>query len=145
MDGYHIYCKDLSEEGKLRRGAPFTFDFVRFKNDLIALRKNCKGSFPRFEHSEKDPVEDQIIITETDRLVAVEGLYLFLKEWNLNEIFDIKIKIDRPFDKLLVANRHLQSGIVESLEEGHERAELNDWVNSVYLLSNSDWDNAIMY
>lgn len=38
MDGYHIYHKDLTEEGKLRRGAPFTFDFVRFKNDLVGLR-----------------------------------------------------------------------------------------------------------
>ena len=27
MDGFHIYRKNLSEEGIKKRGAPFTFDF----------------------------------------------------------------------------------------------------------------------
>ncbi len=34
MDGYHLYRKDLDEEGIRRRGAPFTFDFPKFKKDL---------------------------------------------------------------------------------------------------------------
>ena len=34
MDGYHIYRKDLSEEGILKRGAPFTFDKDKLKEDL---------------------------------------------------------------------------------------------------------------
>ena len=31
MDGFHIYRKDLNEEGIKRRGAPFTFDYHKFK------------------------------------------------------------------------------------------------------------------
>lgn len=83
MDGYHIYCKDLDEEGMRRRGAPFTLDQKRLRADLERLKTLKEGSFPRFEHQEKDPVEDQIKVTAADRLVVVEGLYLFLKDWQL--------------------------------------------------------------
>lgn len=38
MDGYHLYRKDLDEEGHRRRGAPFTFDSEKFKNDLSKLK-----------------------------------------------------------------------------------------------------------
>lgn len=60
MDGYHIYRKDLNEEGMRRRGAPFTFDHAKFKADLTKLRENGCGSFPQFEHHVKDPVENAI-------------------------------------------------------------------------------------
>lgn len=48
MDGYHIYRKDLNEEGMKRRGAAFTFDHLRFKKDLTNLRETGTGSFPDF-------------------------------------------------------------------------------------------------
>lgn len=81
MDGYHIYRKDLDEEGIRRRGAPFTFDHQKFKADLIKLRKYGEGTFPQFEHHVKDPVEDAIKITKDDKIIIIEGLYLFLKDW----------------------------------------------------------------
>ena len=30
MDGYHLYRKDLSQDGMKRRGAPFTFNSEKF-------------------------------------------------------------------------------------------------------------------
>jgi pantothenate kinase len=38
MDGYHLYRKDLDENGLKRRGAPFTFDNEKFKKDLLSLK-----------------------------------------------------------------------------------------------------------
>jgi pantothenate kinase len=58
MDGYHIYRKDLDEDGLKFRGAPFTFNKDKFKQDLQKLKKTNEGSFPSFEHSIKDPIED---------------------------------------------------------------------------------------
>jgi pantothenate kinase len=31
MDGFHLYRKELDEEGKKRRGASFTFNLAKFK------------------------------------------------------------------------------------------------------------------
>lgn len=88
MDGYHIYRKDLNEEGMKRRGAPFTFDFVRLRKDLIKLRETGEGVFPAFDHAVKDPEENAIIVTKNDKVIIIEGLYLFLKELDLTGIFD---------------------------------------------------------
>ena len=102
MDGYHIYRKDLTEEGILKRGAPFTFNNLKLKEDLEKLKLYQEGSFPSFEHHIKDPVENSIMITKYDRIIVVEGLYLYLKEWGLNQFFDLKIFINREFDLELI-------------------------------------------
>lgn len=67
----------------IRRGAPDTFDSVRFKKDLLKLKEIGKGSFPSFDHALKDPFEDDIRIEATTKIIIVEGLYLFLEEWGL--------------------------------------------------------------
>lgn len=38
-----------------------------------------------------------------DRIIVVEGLYLYLKEWDLSNIFDLKIFIKKDFDIELIA------------------------------------------
>lgn len=38
MDGYHIYRKDLTEEGLKKRGAMWTFDMEKFKKDVMRLK-----------------------------------------------------------------------------------------------------------
>ncbi len=91
MDGYHLYRKDLDSEGIRRRGAPFTFDLAKFKKDISALKQNKEGKFPSFDHSLKDPIEDDIVITKNDKVIIMEGLYLFLKEMDIDELLDYKI------------------------------------------------------
>ena len=99
MDGYHLYREELSEEGIRFRGAPFTFNFAKFKKDLLALKQNKKGDFPSFDHALKDPKENAININESHQIIIIEGLYLFLEEWDLNNIFDMKIFIDIEKEK----------------------------------------------
>lgn len=99
MDGYHIYRKDLNDEGLRRRGAPFTFDFVRLRKDLINLKETGEGTFPAFDHAVKDPEENAIKVTKNDKIIIIEGLYLFLKDLNISGIFDYKLFIDRKFDE----------------------------------------------
>jgi len=64
MDGYHLYLKDLDDEGIRRRGAPYTFNFQKFWKDLYSLKENKTGFFPSFDHSVKDPVENDINVTK---------------------------------------------------------------------------------
>jgi pantothenate kinase len=141
MDGYHIYRKDLNEEGVRRRGAPFTFDFVRLRKDLIKLRETGEGAFPAFDHAVKDPEENAIIVTKNDKVIIIEGLYLFLKELDLTGIFDYKLFIDRKFDEKVIGARHFNCGIEDSLEKGIQRAIDNDKVNAEYIMENSDFSN----
>ena len=56
MDGFHIYRKFLSEEGIKRRGAPFTFDYDKFKMKMISIYEKKETKFPIFNHEENDPV-----------------------------------------------------------------------------------------
>ncbi|CAK85561.1 unnamed protein product (macronuclear) [Paramecium tetraurelia] len=141
MDGYHIYRKDLNEEGIKRRGAAFTFDYQRFKADLTNLRETGTGSFPDFQHSIKDPVENAIHITKEDKIIVVEGLYLFLKEWDLKHLFDQKFFINKEFNAQLIGQRHYVCGIEDTLEKGIQRAIENDKVNAEYILQNSDFSD----
>ena len=72
----------------------------------------------------------------TTRYVIVEGLYLFLKEWNTFDLFDLKIFLDCDFE--IAANRliprHVAAGIVSNEEEGKIRVEDNDLKNAEYIL-----------
>lgn len=60
-----------------RRGAPFTFDKSRFKNDLLKLKENKEGSFPSFDHAKKDPLENDIHVTKEHKIVIIEVIYHF--------------------------------------------------------------------
>lgn len=42
-----------------------------------------------------------------------------------------------------LAERHLRSGIVGTLEEGVKRAMENDRLNAEYLMQNSEWEGVI--
>jgi pantothenate kinase len=55
MDGFHYYRKELTAEGHKRRGAPFTFNSAKFEKMLRKLKETHEGSFPDFDHKEKDP------------------------------------------------------------------------------------------
>lgn len=67
LDGYHKTREELSamedpETAFKRRGAPFTFDPVKYLNDLRMLVTSASASFPAFEHAIKDPEEGAIMI-----------------------------------------------------------------------------------
>ncbi len=139
LDGYHYYRSELDEmedpvEAHVRRGAPFTFNATRFMNDLIAARSSGQGSFPAFEHRARDPVENDIQLSRTHRIVLVEGNYLLLNTapWcRLREkVFDETWFLDVPVQecKRRVMERHMKIGLSEA--QARQRVVTNDGINA---------------
>ena len=90
MDGYHLSRKQLDAlpdpvTAHARRGAAFTFDGDSFFKLVKKLREPiCPESqtlyAPSFDHANKDPVDDDISISPTIRIVIFEGNYLSLNK-----------------------------------------------------------------
>lgn len=137
MDGYHIPRARLDAEGLRRRGARHTFDVAALRADLARLRETKCGTFPAFDHAEKDPRPDAIRIGPATEVVVVEGLYLLMSDWRLAPLFDFTIFLDCDLEFALdrVAARHLACGIADSPEAARDRAEFNDRVNALDVLA----------
>lgn len=136
MDGYHLPRKQLSEQEMKRRGAPHTFDHPSLKKDLENLKHNREGSFPSFDHADKDPKPNAIRIAPDTPMVFVEGNYLLLKEWNLESLFDFTIFINCDLKVAMdrVVQRLHQCGICTSLEEAMLQVQNNDLLNAQLIL-----------
>jgi pantothenate kinase len=136
MDGYHLPRRMLDADALRRRGAPDTFDAVRFREDLLKLRKSRVGVFPAFDHAEQDPRPGAITVEAAHSPVLVEGLYLLLREWRCSELFDLRVFVDCPLDIALqrVASRHRTAGICNTETEARHRAETNDRRNAMAIL-----------
>lgn len=66
-------------EAHARRGAPFTFDPAALKKLVQKLKESIEAEAPAiyapsFDHAKKDPVEDDIAILATQRVLVFEGL-----------------------------------------------------------------------
>jgi len=134
MDGYHMYKKELDPEGMKRRGAHWTFDSHKFVSDIRSLSESFVGSFPSFDHHVGDPVENDINVSSSHRIIIIEGNYLYLSNppWNeLLKFFDIKvfIKCDIQTLRERVIARHQSTGL--TLEESVARVDTNDILNAI--------------
>lgn len=135
MDGYHIPRNQLNQEQLQRRGAPDTFDKLAFVDAVSGLKRTHEGVFPTFDHAEKDPVPHSQIIPNDAPLVIVEGLYLLVKDWRAESLFDFKIFVECS-DSVAVdrlAARHLHAGLVSDINAGRKRAIENDLRNARYI------------
>lgn len=94
MDGFHIYRKDLSPEGLKRRGAPFTFDYAKFREKMLQIKKQEPTKFPIFNHEEKDPVEDAVQVEADTPCIIVEGLYIFDPGLEIDEVWDLRVWVE---------------------------------------------------
>jgi len=95
MDGYHLTRAQLSAMpdpayAHSRRGAPFTFDGEAYLTLIKLVRQpittSSKTVFaPSFDHAIKDPVENDIAIEPSTRVLVFEGNYLSLNKepWNM--------------------------------------------------------------
>lgn len=137
MDGYHLPRRLLDAEGLRRRGALHTFDPVRLRADLQRLKATGAGVFPAFDHAEGDPREAAIEVRADGSPVFVEGLYLLLRAWQLEELFDFRVFLDCPLDEAMrrVAARHLACGLAADQAGAHARAESNDRLNAELILA----------
>ena len=144
MDGYHWPRCQLTPEELKRRGAPHTFDSAKLRADLAALRHNHCGSFPAFDHSVKDPEPNAIHVGSDCSRVIVEGNYLLLKEWNLEELFDFTIFLDCDLEHAMdrVRQRLFSCGITPSPEEAAAQVQYNDLINAHLILDDGAKDRA---
>lgn len=92
-------------------------------------------------------MEDDVEISPSDRIIVLEGNYVHLTipPWDqATRLLDERwfIKVEENVARGRVIKRHLISGIAQTEEEAAKRFDENDWPNGIYLLQNSDVNNA---
>ncbi|KAG8969803.1 hypothetical protein FRC03_000629 [Tulasnella sp. 419] len=155
LDGWHHSREELSQfpDPKLafdRRGAEWTFDAQGYGLFMQKLRipstddtdpslSRVIATAPSFSHVLKDPVQDDIPILLTHRVVILEGLYVFLgtERWLpasqlLHERWLIEVDVDVAIKRL--TKRHVATGVTKDLEEAIWRATNNDMPNGQFVL-----------
>ncbi|GCB23970.1 putative uridine kinase C227.14 [Aspergillus awamori] len=144
MDGYHLTRAQLSEMPDpayaiARRGAAFTFDGEKFLQLVRALREQVTPETqslyaPSFDHAVKDPVDDDILIPASCRVIFFEGNYLSLNKepWNraaelMDELWFVEVNFEVAKKRLI--KRHVKAGIASDEAEAEKRVLENDLVN----------------
>ena len=145
MDGYHLSRAQLSAlpdpiTAHARRGAAFTFDSSAFLTLVRKLRKpllpESKTLYaPSFDHAVKDPVQDDIIIPPTARVVIFEGNYLSLNQGPWKEAAELMddlwfVEVDFETARRRLVDRHVKAGIAQDEKDAQKRVTENDLVNS---------------
>ena len=145
LDGYHLTRKQLSEmpnaeEAIFRRGAAFTFDSQSYYKMVKKLRASIEATTPTiyapsFDHYVKDPVENDIGIPKTARVVVFEGLYVAMDRegWRdaaelMDEVWFIETSL--AVAEARVAKRNFAAGISASLEDSMARTRASDMRNA---------------
>lgn len=138
LDGWHLSRATLAslpnpEEAFARRGAHWTFSGDGYVKFVQALRDIGSPVFaPSFSHATKDPVEEDIKIEPSHRIVLIEGLYVFLsiEPWRVaGELLDERWFVDVNLEdaKTRIVKRHVETGVTSTAELAKERAEQNDF------------------
>jgi hypothetical protein len=165
MDGYHhtratLRAMPNPERAFRLRGAPFTFDAARYRDDIRALRSSGKLIAPSFDHAVGDPVEGAIAVDATTTtliptsasdsfaarrsIVVVEGLYALYTgedEWaDATRQFDllVSLKLDAALCTERLVQRHMAAWGI-SREEALIRASGSDAANG-FLVANAAAD-----
>jgi pantothenate kinase len=149
LDGYHLTRAQLAampdpEEAAYRRGAPFTFDGQKYYELVQQLRERILPETmtvyaPSFDHAAKDPVENDIPIPPTARVVVFEGLYVALDEepWCgaaklMDELWFVNVAMDFAVERLV--KRHVAAGLSPDVEHARTRVMASDMRNGQYVL-----------
>lgn len=134
MDGWHYpnaYLNDhfIKREGRcisLRaiKGSPETFDVEAFLYCLTAIRQGRTVRYPVYSRLLHEPVQDGGEVGAAQRVVIVEGNYLFLDEAPWDEIcrlFDVRIFIRASLEGIQAGlrERHLRGGKAADVVEKH--------------------------
>ncbi|EAU34627.1 conserved hypothetical protein [Aspergillus terreus NIH2624] len=144
MDGYHFTRAQLAEMpdpvyAAARRGAAFTFDGEKFLKLVQALREPLTAATPSlyapsFDHEVKDPVDGDITIPASCRVIFFEGNYLSLDKepWNraaalMDELWFVDVDFEVARRRLV--RRHVKAGIAKDEAEAEKRVTENDLVN----------------
>ena len=151
MDGYHLTRAQLAQMpdpkyAAARRGAAFTFDGEKFLKFAQALRQKITSDTPTlyapsFDHAIKDPVENDIAVPPTCRVIFFEGNYLSLdrEPWKsiaavMDELWFVQVGFETARKRLV--RRHLEAGLARNEAEADHRAMGNDLVNGKEIVEN---------
>lgn len=149
LDGHHLTRAQLAampdpEEAAFRRGAPFTFDGHKYRRLVQQLRQRILPESttiyaPSFDHAIKDPVEDDIAIPPSARVVVFEGLYVAVDDdpWRdaaqlMDMLWFVDVAVDVAVERLV--RRHVAAGTAPDAETARSRALRNDMPNGRYIL-----------
>ncbi len=129
MDGWHYPRSVLStfpnaQEAFDRRGAEWTFDAKRFADFVVTVKSTTSIPLyaPSFDHAKKDPLEDDVAVLPSHRVVVFEGLYCNcdVGEWKrAAEQFDVRLvfEISKQDAKTRLITRHVATGVAKDTEE----------------------------
>ncbi|KAK0245193.1 P-loop containing nucleoside triphosphate hydrolase protein [Armillaria nabsnona] len=150
LDGWHLTRAQLDQfpDPKLahsRRGIHWTFDGPAYLAFVKSLRTPLDASpvitAPSFDHAVKDPTPDAVTIRPHHRIVIIEGLYtcLSVDYWAeagrlLDERCYLRLDIEEARQRLV--KRHVLTGITQTLDDAHLRAEQNDMPNGAFIIEN---------
>jgi pantothenate kinase len=144
MDGYHLTRAQLSampdpETAHARRGAAFTFDPVSLLSLVTLLRAPLTPTTPTFfapsfDHAIKDPVENDIPVPPTSRILVFEGNFLSLGKGEWKEITQLMdelwfVEVEEEVAGRRLVPRHVKAGIAADEESAWKRVRENDLVN----------------
>lgn len=151
MDGFHFTRAQLMqmpqpEVAMHRRGASFTYDAEAYLAFIERLRQPAVPGqtiyAPSFDHAIKDPIEDDIVIPWSSRIVIIEGNYCALNRtpWStaaglMDELW--LASIDREVARGRLALRHVKSGVTPDLESALERIRSTDFLNADDIVENA--------
>jgi len=148
LDGWHLLRSALvafpdPQEAFARRGAHWTFSATGYLDFVSKLRvpiTDLPIYAPSFSHALKDPVEDDVQVTSSHRIVLIEGLYVFLQvePWTvaghlLDERWFLEVDVEVARERLV--QRHVKSGVTDNLEDAMLRARENDMPSTLYQLN----------
>lgn len=140
---FHFYRHELeampnAEEARTRRGSHWTFNSKRMVCELKKVRDAGSGSLPSFDHAVADPIEQDISLERTDRIVLVEGNYLLLYDeapWGeLKDLFDERWFV--ACDESVLRERVIKRNAAAwgwDYERTAERVDTNDVPNARYV------------
>lgn len=129
MDGWHYPRSVLStfpdpQQAFDRRGAEWTFDSKRFADFVTTVKNDTKQihAAPSFDHAKKDPLENDVAVLPTHRIVVFEGLYCNcdVGEWGrAAREFDTRLvfEIAKEEAKRRLVVRHVKTGVAKDEEE----------------------------
>lgn len=146
LDGWHLPRSALAalpnpQEAFARRGAHWTFSATGYLDFVSKLRAppitDLPIQAPSFSHAIKDPIEGDLRVTSSHRIVLIEGLYVFLDvdPWSvaghlLDERWFLEVDVEVARERLV--QRHVKSGVTENLEDAMLRARDNDMPSTLY-------------
>lgn len=134
MDGYHLSNKVLEANGsRTRKGAHDTFDSRGFASLLRRVVDDAGVHpvyYPVFHRDIEESVAAEAFVDANTGIVLVEGLYLLLPAWGLQDIFAETwyLDVDDAERRKRLVDRRLALGY--SREEAEQWAMGSDEVNA---------------